>query len=146
MYSSPIVVFAGSSWLSVVPTATRIVPCASAGVASAAIAASARMKRRMLLPLRISVQRILERLSRIWIDRARHIGLRHRRVLLPEPCQGGDWSPILVHAQVHERESLAVSDEKRCRDEPLNPPAGLVACLKRGDKPRGQRRGRIRLE
>src|SRR3954465_8483186 len=137
MYSSPIVVFAGSSWLSVVPTATRIVPCASAGVASAAIAASARMKRRMLLPL--GIRRILERLSRIWIDRARHIGLRHRRVLLPEPCQGGDWSPILVHAQVHERESLAVSDEKRGRDEPLDLPAGLVACLKRGDKPRGQR-------
>ena len=51
MYSSPMVVFAGSSWLSVVPTATRMVPCASEGVASPAAIASARMKRRMLLPL-----------------------------------------------------------------------------------------------
>ena len=33
MYSSPMVVLAGSSLLSVLPTATRIVPCASAGPA-----------------------------------------------------------------------------------------------------------------
>ena len=84
----------------------------------------------MLLPL-VELRRISERLSRIRIDRARHIGLRHRRVLLPEPCQGGDWSPILVDAQVHERESLAIGDEERRRDERLELTAGLVSGLKR---------------
>ena len=51
MYSSPIVVFAGSSWLSVVPTATRIVPCARAGRGQAGRRGQHENERRMLLPL-----------------------------------------------------------------------------------------------
>src|SRR5438132_9945140 len=48
MYSSPIVVFAASSWLSEVPTATRIVPCATAPEAQVAARAIAHRIRRML--------------------------------------------------------------------------------------------------
>src|SRR5918911_4065564 len=114
MYSSPIVVFAGSSWFSVVPTATRRVPWASAGAVRPSATDSPRIKRR-IVTLRVAQCSGLERLGRIRIDRPRHIRLGHGLVLLPEPCQGGDWRPIPVHAQVHVREALAVGDEEGCR-------------------------------
>ena len=47
MYSSPMVVLAGSRLLSVLPTATRSVPCASAGPARPAASATAISIRRM---------------------------------------------------------------------------------------------------
>src|SRR3954466_7201576 len=119
MYSSPIVVLAGSSVLRVVPTATRMVPCAKAGAASPAAKASATMKRRMVSPKPFENSRVLERLRSVRIDRARNVSLRHRRVVPPESCQGRDWRPIPVDAQVHVREGVAIDNEERRGDERL---------------------------
>ena len=64
MYSSPIVVLAGSSWLSVVPTAARKVRWARAGAVAAAVTpmarVSARMSRRMCIPFFVFRRRIVQ--------------------------------------------------------------------------------------
>src|SRR4030081_274061 len=103
MYSSPIVVLAGSSWLSVVPTAARKVPWARAGAVAAAVTPmardSVRMSRRMCIPFLCSGGGWCRRDQRFRIDRPREIHLGDRFVLKPESCQSSDRIGIAVDAQ-----------------------------------------------
>ena len=85
----------------------------------------------MLLPL-VELWRVSERLSRVRIDRARHIGLapsaRTRARAVP---RSRSEPPSLSTRRSTIWESLAVGDEERRRDERLELAAGLVAGLKR---------------
>ena len=95
MYSSPMVVLAGSSWLSVVPTATRMVPCAAHAVACArdrpsAAAISIEMKLShalSLLLVELKPGRLRVPMHGVRIDRARHEQIGHGLVFVPKPRQ-----------------------------------------------------------
>src|SRR5262245_22850826 len=111
MYSSPMVVLARSSWLSVVPTATRIVPCAAADDAiPAATAAASKMRimsylRTSFVPLlQYPVRRFLpEKLSETWrwrppvgVDGAHDIWIGFRLIERPQPRELGNRLPMVV--------------------------------------------------
>src|SRR6266700_1704172 len=150
MYSSPIVVLAGSSWLSVVPTAARRVPWARAGAVAAAVTpmarVSIRMSRRMCIPFFVLGGGLCRRDQRVRIDRPREIHLGDRFVLKPESCQCRDRIWIAVDAQVDIWKRLAVSDNERRRDQRLEFAACLLACFQRGDQPCREMRLGIGLE